>query len=202
MHVSVILAHPKPDSFNHAIAEAAVDALQANLHSVVSHDLYQEDFDPRFSFQDFSEPSPLVRQHCQEIARANGIIVIHPNWWGQPPAILKGWIEKVLQPGVAYRFADGDDGSGVPIGLLKARAALVFNTSNTPPGRETAVFGDPLETIWKNCVFGFCGVHRFDRRVFSTLCTSTLSQRQDWIDETRQLVQKHFPADAPPAPRD
>jgi len=50
---------------------------------------------------------------------------------------------------------------GIPIGLLQAKAAVVFNTSNTPPQREQAAFGDPLETIWKNCIFDLCGVKTF-----------------------------------------
>ena len=54
----------------------------------------------------------------------------------QPPAILKGWIDRVMRPGVAYEFLEGDSGEGVPNGLLKAKTALVFNTSNTPEDRE------------------------------------------------------------------
>ena len=53
----------------------------------------------------------------------------------QPPAILKGWIDRVMRPGVAYEFLEGGSGKGVPNGLLKAKAALVFNTSNTPEDR-------------------------------------------------------------------
>ena len=95
---------------------------------------------------------------AREIAQAQGIVIVHPNWWGQPPAILKGWVDRVLRPEVAYRFREGDAGDGVPVGLLKAKAAVVFTTSNTPRERELASFGDPLETLWKNCIFGLCGV--------------------------------------------
>jgi putative NADPH-quinone reductase len=56
-----------------------------------------------------------VQAHCGEIARAEGIIIVHPNWWGQPPAIMKGWIDRVFRPGVAYRFTEDDKGDGVPI---------------------------------------------------------------------------------------
>ena len=93
---------------------------------------------------------PVVR-HCSEIASADGIIIVHPNWWGQPPAILKGWVDRVSRPGVAYRFLEGDGGEGVPVGLLKAETAIIFNTSNTPEEREATVFGDPLDNLWKAC---------------------------------------------------
>jgi putative NADPH-quinone reductase len=118
---------------------------------------------------------------------AEGIVIVHPNWWGQPPAILKGWIDRVFRPGVAYRFEEGDGGEGVPIGLLNASAAIVINTSNTPATREQAAFGDPLEAIWRECIFDLCGVKNFHRRMFSVVVTSTMEQRRCWIEEAKML---------------
>jgi putative NADPH-quinone reductase len=131
--------------------------------------------------------------HCKEISQAQGIIIIHPNWWGQPPAILKGWVDRVLRPGVAYRFVEGDKGEGVPIGLLRANTAIVLNTSNTQSERESQVFGDPLETIWKNCIFDLCGVKTFYRETFSVVITSTIEQRQEWLQKTCRTLDKYFP---------
>lgn len=196
LNVSVILAHPDCGSFNHAIAEAAVGQLEGNGHRVCFHDLYRERFDPLLLAGEIPKDAHLsesVRDHCREIDGADGIIVVHPNWWGQPPAILKGWIDRVIRPGVAYEFLEGDSGEGVPQGLLKARAALVFNTSNTIPERERGVFGDPLETIWRNCVFGLCGVTTFHRRVFGVVVTSTEAQRKAWLAEVRAHVDRLFP---------
>jgi NAD(P)H dehydrogenase (quinone) len=122
----------------------------------------------------------------------DGIIIIHPNWWGQPPAILKGWMDRVLRPGTAYEFLDGDKGEGVPNGLLNAKAALVFNTSNTEIEREKKVFGDPLETIWKNCIFGLCGSVRFRRKMFTIVVTSSDAQRKQWLREAREMVAAFF----------
>ncbi len=197
MKVSVILAHPRPGSFNHAIAAAAAQTLQSGGHEVRFHDLYAERFDPLLTPREETgrQPSlpPLVQRHCEEISQARGIIVVHPNWWGQPPAILKGWIDRIMRPGVAYRFLEGDQGEGVPLGLLQARAALVFTTSNTPRARELAVFGDPLETLWKNCIFGLCGVQVCYRRNFEVIVTSTEEQRQAWLQEVRETVRRYLP---------
>jgi NAD(P)H dehydrogenase (quinone) len=196
MRVSVILGHPRPGSFNHALADAACASLRANGHEVAFHDLYQEGFDPVVRAAEIPRSAPLdpvIRRHCDEIAAADGIVVVHPNWWGQPPAILKGWVDRVLRPDVAYRFAEGDNGEGVPVGLLAARVALVLNTSNTPLAREMRDFGDPLQLIWKNCTFDLCGVPRFDRRTFAVLITSTPEQRAAWVAEARALVERHFP---------
>jgi len=195
--VSVILAHPNPSSFNHAIASAARAVLQECGHTVAWHDLHAEGFDPLLTTEELEREAalpPLVRQHCEEIAAADGIVVVHPNWWGQPPAVMKGWIDRVLRAGVAYRFIAGDQGEGVPVGLLRAKAALVFNTANTPEAREQAVFGDPLERTWRDCIFGLCGVNNVHRRTFGVVVTSTEEQRRDWLAEVKHTVERCFPA--------
>ena len=196
MKISVILAHPDKESFNHAIAEAVVKALRGNNHDVVFHDLYREKFSPVLPASEIPRTASLPRiisRHCSEIAGAGGIIIIHPNWWGQPPAILKGWVDRVLRPGVAYTFAEGDSGDGELIGLLKASAVLVFNTSNTPVERELTVYGDPLETLWKNNMFISCGVKSFYRKTFGVIITSSLEQRTKWLKEVGEITERHFP---------
>ena len=196
MRISVILAHPDKASFNHAIASIVLEQLEKNGHGVSFHDLYAENFGPLLVCEEISKEAVLpepVNSYCEEIRQADGIIVIHPNWWGQPPAILKGWIDRVIRPGIAYEFLEGDSGEGIPKGLLKAEAAVVFNTSNTLPEREQQIFGDPLETIWRNCIFGLCGVGNFYRRTFSTVVTSTESERKEWLEEARTLIDRIFP---------
>ena len=199
MRVSVILGHPEPGSFNFAIAEAAVEALTQNGHGVSFHDLYAERFDPILPGPEIPKGAaldPAIKSHCDEIAAADGIVIVHPNWWGQPPAILKGWVDRVIRPGVAYEFVEGDGGEGVPVGLLRAKCALVFNTSNTPPEREREAFGDPLETLWKRCIFGLCGVNDVRRRTFSVVVTSTPEERQRWLAEVREMVGRRFPPES------
>jgi len=200
MKLSLILAHPSPDSFNHAIAETARQTLLRNGHMVFFHDLYAEGFDPvlpAYEIPKSTPVSPEIAEHCAENAAADGIVIVHPNWWGQPPAILKGWIDRVIRPGVAYEFLEGDSGGGVPIGLLRAEMAVVFNTSNTPDAREVSAFGDPLETLWKNCIFGLCGVKGFSRRMFGVIVTSTVEQRAAWLREVTETIDRCFPADGP-----
>jgi len=196
MQVSVILAHPNSQSFNHAIAQAAINELKRCGHQVSFHDLYAEKFDPILSTGEIPKHTsipPEINQHSQEISSADGIIIVHPNWWGQPPAILKGWVDRVIRPGVAYEFAEGDQGEGIPIGRLKAKVACVFNTSNTSREREAEVFGDPLETLWKNCIFGLCGVETFFRENFCIIVTSTIEQRKEWLEKVKATVQCYFP---------
>jgi NAD(P)H dehydrogenase (quinone) len=196
MQVSVILAHPSRHSFNSAIADAVTAELRRNGHGAIFHDLYAEKFDPILTFDEIPKDAAVpdeVELHCREIARADGIVIVHPNWWGQPPAILKGWVDRIIRPGVAYQFLDGDAGEGIPVGLLQAKAALVFNTSNTLAERETRVFGDPLETLWKNCIFGLCGIETFHREMFGVVVTSTQEQRVVWLEKVSELVRRYFP---------
>ena len=196
MKISIILAHPETTSFNHSIARIVTEQLEKNGHRVICHDLYGERFDPLLYDEEIPKGALLpveIQQHCQEIAAADGIVIVHPNWWGQPPAILKGWVDRVIRPGVASDFLDDVNGEVVPNGLLKAQAALVFNTSNTAMERGQDIFGDPLERIWKDCIFDLCGVKHFHRRMFNIMVTSSSEQRAAWLNEVGELVDKTFP---------
>lgn len=196
MNIVVILGHPNKSSFNHAIAKTVVETLQGNGHDVAFHDLYAENYDPILPAEEIQRDTilpPVVERHCAEISAAEGIIVVHPNWWGQPPAIVKGWIDRTMRAGIAYRFDEGDRGEGIPQGLLRAKVVLVFTTSNTSTEREQTVFGDPLETLWKNCIFGLCGADNFSRSNFSIIVTSTEEQRKAWLKEVQKVTKRYFP---------
>jgi NAD(P)H dehydrogenase (quinone) len=198
MTVLLVVAHPSRMSFNRAIADTVAQSLRDNGHAVFFHDLYEEGFDPLLPSDEIQRSAVMdgaVERHCRELSTADGIVIVHPNWWGQPPAILKGWVDRVFRPGTAYEFLEGDGGEGVPVGLLKARAALVFNTSNTPQQREIEIFGDPLETLWKNCIFRLCGVDNFYRKMFGIVVSSTPEQRDFWLSEVRETVAGYFPAE-------
>jgi len=196
MKVLIVLAHPDQNSFNHAIADTCLKRLSDNGYDIIFHDLYQEEFDPLLDKNEIPKDGKvddMIEWYCAELTDCDGIIIVHPNWWGQPPAILKGWIDRVFRPGIAYEFEDGDLGEGIPVGLLRAETALVFNTSNTNADREYTVFKDPLELIWNNCIFDLCGVRRFERRMFRIIVTSDADQRKAWLDEVTGLIDKHFP---------
>jgi putative NADPH-quinone reductase len=190
MNVYVLIGHQHPGSFCHAIAAAAVEALEAAGHGVVYHDLYAEKFDSILTHEEIPKGAPLdavIERHCREIAAADGYVVVHPNWWAMPPAILKGWLDRVLRQGVAYQFGP----AGVEP-LLTGRRAVVFTTSNTPRDDELRLFGDPLENLWKTCVFNFCGVEDFFRRNFEPIIMSTPEDRKAWLAAVRAIVRQRF----------
>lgn len=189
MKVTLLLCHPKPGSFNHALAETVAEVLHSAGHCVAYHDLYAEGFDPLLtSFELEKEPllPPLIDRHVTELTEAEGLVVVHPNYWSRPPALLCGWEDRVLRSGRAYRFVPDGKGGARPEGLLKLRFALVLNTANSPQEKELVYLGDPLETHWRKVVCGLCGVPRVERLVFSPVLLSTLEQRTLWLAQARE----------------
>jgi len=191
MQIYVVIGHQHKGSFCHAIAREAVEELKTAGHEVIFHDLYEEQFDPILRHEEIDGElrDPVVRRHIEEVLSADGYVVVHPNWWSQPPAMLRGWQDRVLRQGSVYKFTE----DGVQ-GMLGGKTAVVLTTSNTPRDIELATFGDPLENLWKACVFGFCGVTDFQRRNFESIILSTPEQRQGWLDEVREIIKDRFPS--------
>lgn len=127
----------------------------------------------------------LVTQHRRELSMADVLVVAHPNWWGKPLAIMAGWMDRALVAGVAYRLHAAE---GRPTSLLRLRRLIVLNTTDTPPAREAADFGDPLDAIWRRCVGSYLGGAMIDRLVAGPMASSTINQRQSWLDRARELT--------------
>ncbi|WP_326949869.1 NAD(P)H-dependent oxidoreductase [Amycolatopsis sp. NBC_01307] len=199
--VVVLLAHPRPGSFNHALADRVRAALAAAGRPVRFHDLYAEGFDPVLTAEeaytsgtgaeDFlaAEPDPLVRRHREELRDAAGLVAIHPNWWGKPPAILSGWLDRILVPGVAYRL---DDAGGAPESLLALEHLFVVNTSDTPEDRERTLFGDPLDAIWRRCLAPYLGEPAVTRLVLRVVADARADRRARWLDDVEGEVTRLF----------
>jgi putative NADPH-quinone reductase len=191
MKILLILAHPKPDSFNHILAETAAQTLRELGHEVLFHDLYRERFDPVLPADeeklDESElPEPL-RQFLAELRESQGLVFVHPNWWGGAPAILRGWIDRVFRQNSVYNFTP--DG---PISYIGDKIVQIFSTSNTPRDIEVNVYGDPIETFWKTIIFGVLGSQSFERRNFGSVILSTPDERRLWLGEVKTTIRRRF----------
>jgi len=197
MNLSILLAHPRSGSLCHQFAEAAADAAREQGWTVNLHDLYAERFDPVMGDAEAASrqsADPLVERHCAEIGQADGILIAHPNWWSGPPAILKGWCDRVMRPGVAYAFSESDANKGAPVGLLRARAVLAIHTGNMPRAVEEKLLGNPLEVQWHKALFAPCGVKGFRQLSFAPVANATPEQHSLWLAETRGAVRELFPA--------
>ena len=69
----------------------------------------------------------------------------------------------------------------------------VWEIVSTPEQRENEVFGDPLQLLWKNCIFDLCGVPAFYRKMYRVIVTSTVVERQAWLADVRATVFHYFP---------
>ncbi|HET6467155.1 MAG TPA: NAD(P)H-dependent oxidoreductase, partial [Geminicoccaceae bacterium] len=113
MRLLVVHAHPVETSFNAAVHGAAVETLAAAGHEVRDLDLYAMGFDPVLGRQeriDYHEPAlntARIAEHVAHLRWAEGVILVYPTWWYGMPAILKGWIERVWVPGVAFTLGRG-----------------------------------------------------------------------------------------------
>jgi NAD(P)H dehydrogenase (quinone) len=133
----VVIAHPCRDSFCHVAASRAVDGLRAAGHEVESIDLYAEGFraamslDERLAYET-EDPilDPQVGAHAALLRDAEIIVFVYPTWWSGLPAILKGWLERVMVPGVGFTF---DEQSGkVRPGLGQVRRIVGISTYGSP----------------------------------------------------------------------
>lgn len=109
MRYLVVHAHPSPSSFSRALCDRAVAALTAAGHDVELIDLYAERFEARLSREErlsyeSDEPilDPQIRRYADLVLGCAGLVFIYPTWWSGAPAILKGWLERVLVPGVSF----------------------------------------------------------------------------------------------------
>jgi len=189
MRISLILAHPDEESFNHALAGSVRDALEAEGHEVTLHDLHGERFDPRMTREEVRthrSQDASVEAHVAEIVAADGLVFVHPVWFDAPPAILKGWVERVLREGDA--FERGVDGGFV--GRLQAEAALLVTTQNAPRGEGV----DAVDHFWSEFVLPAMGVREVERVTLTPVVASDETQRRAWLDEVATTARRRFPA--------
>ena len=130
----IIYAHPCDGSFNHAVLETATSALDKAGRSYDVVDLYADGFDPRMPAEElalFTEGGtldPLVSHYQKLIEGASRIVVIAPIWWSELPAIIKGFVDKVMKQNWAYY----PTATGVKGRLTHIQQVLVLTTSTAP----------------------------------------------------------------------
>jgi NAD(P)H dehydrogenase (quinone) len=166
MKVLIVHGHPEPQSFNAALTRAAATALRDKGHEVTVSDLFADHFDPvagrhdflqaanpeRFYYQGEQAHAAANRSFAPDIAReqtrllsADLLVLQFPLWWGGPPAIVKGWLDRVLAYGIAYV-----DGRRFTSGLFKGRRAIMSVTTGGTPRRFRSedVYGSVEQVLW------------------------------------------------------
>ncbi len=195
MRLLFVHAHPVPESLNTALCTAAVEAARTKGHEVRLIDLHAEGFNPVMSTDErrgYGENVPIPADlvpHVQALQSAEGLILVYPTWWYAQPAILKGWMDRVWRPGIAFTLHE--EGQRLRAGLTNIRLIGVITTFGSPwwfwtfligaPGRKIVLRGLRFCTNKRTRTF-WLGLHAIDDQ--------TEVSRKRFIDKVRDRIQR------------
>ncbi|MFF0275086.1 MULTISPECIES: NAD(P)H oxidoreductase [unclassified Streptomyces] len=204
-HTLLVLAHPRADSLTAQVAARLHARLKEEGGTVDVLDLYAEGFDPALRPAD--EPdwedrekaySPEVRAHMDRILAADDILVVFPVWWFTPPAVLKGWIDRVWNYGFAY-------GRSRPR-LAGKRLLWLALMGGTPEEIERLGMTDALPLMLVTGVSAFCGLPDASLRVLHGTELSGVpvelrgARVAELLDEAERTLAEELPGTTTPAP--
>lgn len=186
-HTLIIYDHPYEKSFNHAILETVIAALQGKGKSHALIDLHADGFDPVFRKEELAlygkgeTLDPLVEKYWQLIREADEIIFICPVWWSSLPAMTKGFLDKVMKVNFAYT-----PGATGPKGLLThIHQATLITTSTTPNFVLKYFLGNPIKRVFVNLVLKQVGIARREWLNFGNITNSKAEQREAFLQQLK-----------------
>lgn len=185
--ILMIFGTPKVDSFCHALGEAYTQGARAEGHVVRQLKLGELRFDPILhAGYDQNQPlEPDLLEAQRLIHWAQHLVFVYPVWWGSVPALLKGFLDRVLLPGFAFKYRDARSLRWDK--LLRGRSADLLVTLDTPPWYFRWVHGAPAHRQMIRTTLGFCGVKTQRLLACAPLRTSREEQRQRWLRKAEQL---------------
>ena len=140
MKILVINGHPDKESYCQAIFQTIVENIDSGRHELKVINLNEEDFDPvlRYGYRKWMEEDSFILRSQELIQWADHLIFVYPIWWSSMPSLMKGWIDRVFTPGIAY--SANDQGSFIWNylrgkqfkKLLKGKTASIYATSMAP----------------------------------------------------------------------
>lgn len=187
----IIFAHPNPTSFTSAMVERVVAASRQVGAKVVLRDLYAMNFNPVLSAVEMNGELPSeILQEQQYIRDADFITLIYPLWWMGFPAILKGYLDRVLSHGFAYKT----DAKG-SVGLLQGKKIQQFiNMGSNEAEYQANGYAKALDICLVNGLFNFCGITEIEHRLFGRLYGITDAERQAMLDDVAEKTVKNLTA--------
>ena len=194
MKHAVILAHPDPKSLNAAIARTYAEAVRGLGDEVVERDLYAMRFDPCLKAAEIPGPKPprfradVVRERVQ-LEDVDVFAFVYPLWFNAPPAILKGYVDRVFSMGFGFEPAFG--GTDPRLG---GRQLISFTTSGAPDFwiHDTGAL-NALKLLFDSHLGGTCGLSVVDHVHFGGMVSGiTPEAYEEVIDRVRGAVVGHF----------
>ena len=198
MKHAIIIAHPNPNSLTCTIAAAYAAAVRKLGHSCLERDLYALDFDPRLKASELPGPKgPVfgddVTRERRLLADADVFAFVYPLWFNAPPAILKGYVDRVFGMGFGY-----EPGPGGTSGLLDRKRLISFTTSGAPEEwvRDTGAL-TALMALFDAHLAGVCGLTVVDHVHTGAIVPGVTAEAVDVIlDKVAAAVNQRFGADA------
>ncbi len=183
--VFLIYGHYDDKSFNAAIKNTFISTAEEKGHKVDCVDLYKEKFDPVFSGE---EPDKIVLNHRERIEKCDVIALVAPIWNFRMPAIVEGWIDKVLAPPWAFTFKRLVGNYGYPQGNLKNKKAIIFCTYGSPRLAITTFFLNlPIRRL-KRGVFHICGIYNINYRRYFAVPFVTDKKRKQYLKDVKKTA--------------
>jgi putative NADPH-quinone reductase/1,4-dihydroxy-2-naphthoate octaprenyltransferase len=184
MRCLLILAHPRRASLCGALFDACTDgARQAGVECrqlILSELVFDPDVHAHSPEQQPLE-ADLVRAQA-DIAWAEHLVLVYPTWWGTFPARLKGFLDRVMTPGFAFRHLSSTHWER----LLAGRTADLITTMDTPPRVYRFIYGAPGHHALARSTLGYCGVRTTRIEAYGPVVASDAAQRAGWIEQARR----------------
>jgi putative NADPH-quinone reductase len=181
--VLVIVGHSYPNSFGTALAEAYSNGVKQAGGEVQELHLSKLNFDPilRSPSQELESDLQMAQD---SILWAEHLVFVYPNWWGTMPALLKGFFDRVLLSGFAFRYRKDN-----PLWdkLLTGRTSHLLVTMDTPSWFYRWVFRQPGHNQMKHTILGFCGIKVTRIKEFAVVRKSTALQRNQWLQQAELM---------------
>lgn len=200
MKHAVILAHPSHHSLNAAIATAYADAVRGLGHQVLMRELYAMRFDPCLKAAEIPGPkAPVfradVRRERAMLEDVDVFALVYPVWFNAPPAILKGYIDRVFSMGFGFEPVFGGNEP-----RLKGRKLISFTTSGSPDFwmHDTGAL-EGLKRLFDTHLEGTCGLKAVEHLHFGGMVEGVRSDVvENVLHQVRAAAGKHFHRHAKP----
>lgn len=185
--VLVIVGHPAGNSFCMALAEAYADAAKKSGHEIRFMALGALSFDPvlREGYAQVQPLEPDLVSAQEAIVWSQRITMVYPIWWGGIPALMKGFFDRVLLPGFAFRYRPG---KAFPEKLLRGRTAHLLVTMDTPPWYFKWMYQMPGLNQVRKTTLSFCGIKPRKTATFGPILGASLDRRNRWLKQARTMA--------------
>ena len=183
--IFIAYAHYDEASFNAAIKKTFIETAKEKGHEIDYVDLYKEKFNPVYSGE---KPDAVVIDHQKRIEKSDTIVLIAPIWNFRMPAILEGWIDKVLAPPWAFRFKKLFGNYGFPIGNLKGKKAIVFCTYGSPQFAIRTFFLNMPTKRLRRGVFNICGIKDVTYKRYFAVPFVTEEKRKKFLEDVKKTA--------------